>query len=218
MSQSNIVKSSRSVRIGGYLGGWLMKLFASTLRIEVIDNCGITKRENFPDPVIYALWHNRIFVLPALFRRFCPWRSAVALISPSKDGTALEFAFKVLNIGAARGSSSRGGAGALIALRRAIRAGHDTGITPDGPKGPVYVVKPGIIKLAESSGAPIVPLFMTFSRVWRLKSWDSFIIPFPFSKVSITFGEIIPIPKGQTAETLADQANALQALLLKGVR
>jgi len=157
----------------------------------------------------------RIFRI--MFRRFCPWRQATALISGSKDGTALEAAFKALNISAARGSSSRGGAAALIALRKAIRRGEDTGITPDGPKGPIYEIKPGILKLAETSGAPIIPLHLTFSRVIRLNTWDQFIIPLPFSRVEITFDHPLYIPKGISDEDQITETKKLRNILLKHI-
>lgn len=218
MPASTIVRTSRKAVFLGTLAGWVIRAFTATLRITVTDQCGITEKKNFQDqPVIYALWHNRIFTLPALFRRFCPWRQATALISPSKDGTALEAAFKALNISAARGSSSRGGAAALIALKKALRRGEDTGITPDGPKGPLYEIKPGIIKLAETSGAPIIPLHLTFSKAISLKTWDHFFIPYPFSRVEITFDKPILIAKGLDTESQDNEAKKLREILLKHV-
>ncbi len=218
MAEKKIIRTSRKAVWLGTCAGWIIRLWTSTLRIRVNDLCGITQRENFQDqPVIYALWHNRIFTLPALFRRFCPWRQATALISGSKDGAALEAAFKALNISAARGSSSRGGAAALIALRKALRRGEDTGITPDGPKGPLYEIKPGLLKLAETSGAPIIPLHLTFSRVITLNTWDHFIIPLPFSRVEITFDHPLYIEKGISDEEQVIATKNIRDTLLSHV-
>jgi lysophospholipid acyltransferase (LPLAT)-like uncharacterized protein len=94
-----------------------------------------------------------------------------------------------------RGSSSRRGAAALVGLRRALREGKDAAITPDGPRGPRYVVQPGVVKLAQASGVKIVPLHVTYGSAWRLRTWDGFVIPKPFSRITVTFGELIAVPK-----------------------
>ena len=215
MPKSSEIRSSRSAIWLGRLGGFLTRILLGTYRFEVRDEAGFLRKETFADqPVIFGLWHDQIGVLPGAFSRFFPWREAVALVSPSKDGSTLEAAFKSLGIGAVRGSSSRRGVAALIALRKAIKAGKDVGITPDGPKGPIHEVKPGIILLAAKSGAPIIPLRLEAANAWRLNSWDRFLIPKPFSRVKLTIGAPLRIPRDLSDAQMEEKATQLQQILL----
>ena len=102
------------------------------------------------------------------------------------------------------GSSSRGGTDALRELTRAVRAGREVVVVPDGPRGPREVLKPGVIVLARLSGAPIVPMAVGASREWRLRSWDEFRIPLPFARCVVRFGE--PIRVSRTADRAAEEA------------
>ena len=212
-TRDGTVKSSRAMTFAGILGGWLMRLWSLTLRTEMIDHSGVTRSAEMQKPVIFVLWHQNLFSIPAAFRRFCPHREVSALISPSKDGSALAAAYRVLRISAVRGSSHRGGAGALIALRKALRRGENIGITPDGPKGPPKVLKPGVIKIAQASGCPIVPIHISYSGFWELNSWDKFRIPYPFSRIKITFCSAIEIPRKLSDEELISHSDALQSKL-----
>src|SRR5690606_8916637 len=102
---------------------------------------------------------------------------------------------------AARGSSSRQGMKAFIALARKIRnEGSDVAITPDGPRGPIYSMHSGILQLAEAGGVPITPVTCHYEKKWELKSWDRFQIPKPFTKCRLVFGEPVPVPEGATQE------------------
>jgi len=101
----------------------------------------------------------------------------------------------VFGIGAVRGSSSRRGAAALVALRREVHAGSNICITPDGPRGPRQKMQAGIVKLAQSCDAPILALNVEFSKCWRLKTWDRFCVPWPFSKVYVKIEDGVDIPK-----------------------
>jgi len=98
---------------------------------------------------------------------------------------------KSFGLGSVRGSSSRRGGAALIGLREVLEKGEDPAITPDGPRGPVYKLGQGVVYLAQQTGTGILPIHIEYSRAVRLKSWDRFMIPLPFSKVHVTFDEII---------------------------
>ncbi len=155
-----------------------MKLLTASLRLEVRDLSGIGSPSAAVPPVIYILWHNRFFTVPAGWNQICSQhRKSVTLTSASHDGDMVARAMAVFGLGAVRGSSSRRGVAALIGLKHALQDGFDVCLTPDGPRGPRYVLQPGVIKLAESSGAPIVPVHVTFSSAFRLKTWDRFVIP-----------------------------------------
>ena len=184
---------ARSQRLGR-VAGRVIGAWAATWRVEVADEAGICDPAAFPGPVIYALWHDTISTIPPVWRRHVGGhRHAVVLTSASRDGAVLEAAMGVFGIGAVRGSSSRRAVAGLIGLRQAMRAGSDACITPDGPKGPRHFCQPGIIKLAQTTGAPIIPIRAGFSSFRRLKTWDRFIIPLPFSTVRVCFGKPLTV-------------------------
>ncbi len=153
------------------------------------DRCGVTRGE-VSCPVIWSCWHNRILLCPVAFNRFCPKRRASVLTSSSKDGAMLAGVMTQFGLGNVRGSSSRRGGAALREMVSTLEAGGDIVISPDGPRGPVYKLGPGMIKLAQLTGAPIVPVHIRYSRFWQLKSWDGFRIPKPFSRVDFILGAL----------------------------
>lgn len=195
-----------------------MRVWSWIVRFELRDVGGIGVVGRQPGPVIYALWHNRFFVVPPAWRRVCgASRKSVVLTSASLDGTVVARAMAVFGLGAVRGSSSRRGVAALVGLKRAIEAGLDVCITPDGPRGPRYELHPGMVKLAAATGAPIVPIHVHFSSAWRFRTWDRFVVPKPFSRVSVVFGE--PIRVGEVADAAAFEAERLRVreVMLAGV-
>jgi lysophospholipid acyltransferase (LPLAT)-like uncharacterized protein len=138
---------------------------------------------------ILALWHGRI--LPGLhyFRN----RGIVVITSQNFDGEWIARILHRFGFGTARGSSSRGGARALVQLRRDLADGRAAAFTVDGPRGPARVVQPGAVFLAGATGQPIVPYHVESDRHWTLTSWDRTQIPKPFSTVALVIGEPIDI-------------------------
>ena len=183
--------AQEKLKIEGWLARWLiafgfrlLRLWARTLRFEIDDRAGIVGRpvtENY----IGALWHNRLLIFPLVLRRLFPNRDGAALISASRDGDLLADGVKRFGYDVIRGSSSRLGASAILQLTEVLASARDVVITPDGPRGPVYELGPGIIFLAQKSGAAVLPMNLEYSRCWRLGSWDRFIVPRPFSKVRV---------------------------------
>lgn len=211
------VRGDRKSALIGTLAGWLMRALASTLRMEIHDRCGISDNPVTLRPAIYILWHNRFFVVPPAWNRICRGlRKTVALTSASKDGAMVAAAMKVCGLDSIRGSSSRRAVAALVGLKRALTEGFDVCLTPDGPRGPRYQVQPGFLKLAEATGAPIIPIHLRFSDAWRLKTWDRFVIPKPFSRVVITFDAPIDIPKGLDEAAFESERLKLETLLIQG--
>ena len=152
-----------------------------------------------------------------MLRRFFFNRHGAALISASRDGELLADAIKRFGFDVVRGSSSRLGARAILQLTDVLASGHDVVITPDGPRGPAYELGAGIIFLAQKSGAAVLPVNMEYSTCWRIKSWDRFIIPRPFSKVRVMIGQPHRVRSTSTedefeAERLRLQ-NAMMALV-----
>ncbi len=194
-----------------------MKLWSCTLRYDVNGKPGITKPEIPESPVMFALWHNRIFTMPPIWQRTGgKSRSTVVLTSASKDGTTLATAMKMFGLGAIRGSSSRRAVSALIGMKKALRDGYDVCVTPDGPRGPRYEVQPGVIKIAQATGTAIIPIHIRYSSAWRLRSWDQFVIPKPFSRVSVIFDKPISIAKGISTEEFEAERITLRDLLTSG--
>ncbi len=158
-----------------------------------------------PERCIYAFWHARMLLMPYPFRstlhglrhrhrRF----HGYMLISEHRDGGFIADTMHLLGIRTVRGSSTRGGARAMLRMIRAVREeACNLGITPDGPKGPREKVKKGSVQLAMKTGLPIVPVCYAASRCWRLGSWDRFYVPKPFSRGVFVFGEPIRIREGE---------------------
>jgi lysophospholipid acyltransferase (LPLAT)-like uncharacterized protein len=211
------IRSDRKSAMIGLLAGWAMKLLAATLRLDIRDRCGIGNAAQPVTPVIYILWHNRFFCVPPAWHRLCGrHRRTVALTSASHDGDMVARAMAVFGLGSVRGSSSRRGVAALVGLKRALREGFDICVTPDGPRGPRYRLQPGIIKLAESTGAPIVPIHVRFASAWRLKTWDRFVIPKPFSRVEVVFDHARTLPRGMDESQFENERLTLETHLTEG--
>jgi lysophospholipid acyltransferase (LPLAT)-like uncharacterized protein len=174
----------------GKAAAGLMKALGYTLRMEMEDRAGVANAD-FTMPLIWAFWHNRMVAIPLMRPRLVPHRRGSALTSASRDGAIIEQVMKSFGLGSVRGSSSRRGGAALIGLREVLEKGEDPAITPDGPRGPVYKLGQGVVYLAQQTGTGILPIHIEYSRAVRLKSWDRFMIPLPFSKVHVTFDEII---------------------------
>lgn len=200
-------------RVGGWrrvvfeIIGRILHLWGRSLHFEVTPE---DKRALFYHdvPIALTLWHNRLFLGAEIFRRFRRHRPVHALISSSKDGAWLEAFFEIVGMRAVRGSSSRGGREAATALVDVLRQGNDIGITPDGPRGPCYEVKPGALIVARRAHTPMLLLGGIFESAWRLRSWDRFFLPKPFSRVRV-IGEIIDLtgagPREKSIEILADR-------------
>ena len=136
-------------------------------------------------PVVYTIWHGELLPMLWAHRR----EGIVVLISTHADGEIIARIAESLGYGTARGSSSRGATRALIELSRAIESGHDVAVTPDGPRGPRHAFAPGALVVAQRTGAPVVCARAQASRAWHLRSWDRFVIPKPFSRVTVRYAE-----------------------------
>ena len=184
--------------------GLLVRLWGMTLRFEASpeDLRNWTKKD---EPVAIVLWHNRLFLSAEIVRRYRQGRPVYALVSASQDGAWLTAFFAAAGLRTVRGSSSRMGREAATALVDVLRAGHDVGITPDGPRGPCYELKPGALIVTRRTRTPVLIVGGEFESAWRLRSWDRFYIPRPFSRVRMRCEQI-------TADQLNDR-DAAMALL-----
>jgi len=195
------------------LGLGLYRLWARTLRLQVEDpNDVVAFVRN--QPVIFAIWHNRLLMLPRVFDPCFPTRQSFGLISASRDGDLVSILIERSGYGTIRGSSSRKGVSALRQLVDTLAGGSNVLFTPDGPRGPVYEASQGVVFLAQKTGAPVVPIHMEYSSCWRLKSWDRFIVPHPFAKLRAIFGMPLRIAETQTPEEFEAERMRLQNAIM----
>lgn len=195
----------------------MLQIWARTLRYEIDDRAGIVDRpviENY----IGALWHNRLLIFPLVLRRFFPQRHGAALISASRDGDLLADGVQRFGYDVIRGSSSRLGASAILQLTQVLASGRDVVITPDGPRGPAYELGPGIIFLAQKSGAAVLPMNLEYSHCWRLGSWDRFIVPRPFAKVRVLINRPHRVRPTLTPEEFESERVALEDAMMELVK
>jgi lysophospholipid acyltransferase (LPLAT)-like uncharacterized protein len=206
------VNSEEKARLLAALGSRLMRLLFNTLRFRIHDPAGLLSAP--PEkPLLWAFWHNQLFISPYFWERFFPARRGAALASQSKDGEIIAAIIRCFGLRPIRGSSSRGGGRALVEMTHALAAGFDVAITPDGPRGPRHRVNPGVVKLAQLTGTPVLPMHIAYSRCWRLKSWDGFMIPQPFALVEITLDALHNIPPTATDEEFEAQRLRLEQIL-----
>lgn len=193
-----------------FLGRGLIRCLHRTLRVR---EEGVEWVEPFwrdRRAMIYALWHGRMLMIPAIYeRRRAPW----IMTSLSRDGELVGQVVRGFGFRIVRGSTTRGGTRALREQVRLLRRGEEVGVLPDGPRGPRQVVQPGIMLLAKLSQAPIIPMgFGAFPR-WLLSSWDEFLVPRPFARAVVLFGEPIWVPASAERDTLEARRKLLEERL-----
>ena len=197
------------IRAADLLFYLLINLIGLTARFEVIGWENHEKAEANGGLPIYVFWHDRIFLTTYWWRN----RRIVVMTSRSFDGEYIARFIQRFGYGAVRGSSTRGGAGAIVEMTRLMRAGCTTAFTIDGPKGPRHIAKMGAVMLAKKSGQPIVPVTMALERYWTTPSWDLFQIPKPFTRACVFVAPPIYVPADADEATLAAKRNELQQTL-----
>jgi len=198
--KKSAIKGGTKEKIIGNLVGYIIQLLSRTLRIR------FERPESFEaldSSVILVFWHGQIIPATAAWIHCCPRpMPLVALTSASKDGAIIEHTMSTFNVQSVRGSSSRRGTAALIELKKTLDAGNDICITPDGPRGPHRILQLGPLKLAQLTGVPILPLRVHCSSSWKLKTWDSFEIPKPFSTLYLSIDAPHFIPRKCSEEEM----------------
>jgi lysophospholipid acyltransferase (LPLAT)-like uncharacterized protein len=173
----------------------LIALLGRSIRTGLYHDRFVQERARRGEACIYSFWHNRLLLMPNLYRRIRGTKRLCALVSRSRDGQYISEVLKGFGIAAVRGSTSKGGEVAILEMVDRLHAGDDAAVTPDGPRGPCYRVQPGVILIAQMSGLPIVPVSGDVSRKKRLKNWDRFIVPLPFARGALVFGDPIWVPR-----------------------
>ncbi len=198
-------------RVAAWVVWAVVRVVTATLRYRWTDRSGYFEGDP-RGPAIYCTWHNRLALSMVFYHGYVKRRGRgiglAALVSASKDGAFLAAILECFGVQPVRGSSSRRGPQALLELTGWAERGYDVAITPDGPRGPRYVVQEGAIHLAQVTGLPIIPA--SFYVPWKIQphSWDRFQIPLPFSRAEMVFGKAISVPPDASdalRETLCQQ-------------
>jgi lysophospholipid acyltransferase (LPLAT)-like uncharacterized protein len=190
-------------------GGGLLSTLLDTCRVEQQGTENFERFHREGRPVVFVLWHGRL--LPCTY-----WnrhQNLVTLVSQHRDGEYISRIVERWGYTAVRGSSSRRAAGALRELVRHVRAGRSLAVTPDGPRGPRQVMKAGALLAAQLSGAPVIPAAGGASRGWWFGSWDRFLVPKPFARVRLAYGEPVWVPRDADEAALERISRDVEARL-----
>lgn len=206
-----LLRHPRTLALGAALLARHLRLVAATTRWSVF---GRERAEPLRGgPVIGAFWHEQLALAPAVAWDWSGSRrdsGVTVLVSQHRDGRLIGDVVARLGIGAAYGSSRRGGVAVFREAQRLLAAGRSVAITPDGPRGPRRVAQPGVARLARLADAAVIPVGVAVSRARRLGSWDRMILPLPFGRGAIVYAEpILPDPAETEAEMLARIAAAM---------
>jgi hypothetical protein len=168
----------------------------------------------FEKPVIYSFWHRAVFPASWMWRK----QGIAVMVSRSFDGEYIARIIERLGFTAVRGSSSRGGAGALLGMKSELERGAAVAFTIDGPRGPKYVAKTGPVGLSKSTGIPMAAFYVALSNAWALKTWDDFMIPKPFSRALARISQKSLVPADADEAQMRDHHAQLQASLERVTR
>ena len=198
--------------LAGVFGAIIIRLLFSTMSIKEIPDGYSQNLERQGKHAIYAFWHAHM-LLPGYVGRK---RNIKVLISQHRDGEYIAQIVQRLGYGVARGSTTRGGARALLKMIKKIKEESiSLAITPDGPKGPRFVAQSGAILLAQKTQYPIIPVMIYLTKYWELPSWDRFCIPKPFSEAKIFYGESIMVPPKLEKSEVEERRASLEKTLIK---
>lgn len=190
------------------LGVPLVRLLGSTWRIRTLNSGGVERLRRERCPIVFALWHGDM--LPLLYQHRDEGVSV--LISEHHDGELIARVAESLGFRAIRGSTSRGASRALVGLTRELEKGHDVAITPDGPRGPARSFAPGALIAAQRAKSPVVAVGVSAQGAWRLRSWDRFVIPRPFTRIRIAYSDPVAIDEA-SARAAAQITHRFEALM-----
>lgn len=191
---------------------YAIRSLASTWRSRTVARGPVDTLRAKGEPIVFAFWHGQM--LPLLYQHRD--EGVAILISSHRDGELIAQVAHRLGYRSVRGSSSRGAGRALLGLVRELEAGREVAVTPDGPRGPAERFAAGALVAAQRSGAWIVPVAAHADREWRLRSWDRFLVPKPFARVTVAYGPPTRV-LATTARDAASEAERFERLLADAV-
>jgi hypothetical protein len=196
-------------KVVGFLGRFVLRIWARTSRIKILGEAEYLKAKRDKRPVILLIWHGRLMLAPFFFRN----RRIAALVSPSRDGEIIAQIAQGWRFRIIRGSGSHSIVRAWVEMRQDLRKGGELIIIPDGPRGPDRELKQGAIKLAQDTGALLIPWSFSASRKKILASWDRFLLFRPFSRIVAIYGKPMAVsPALDEAEFEAERKRVERAL------
>lgn len=195
-------------------GAALVRVLGVTWRVRYAHDDDVRRFREHRIPIIFVLWHGEL--LPLLYAH--RHQGVAVLISEHADGELIAQVAVRLGFTTVRGSTSRGAARALIGLTRAVERGADLAITPDGPRGPARSVAPGALVVAHRTGAPVIAATAHASSSWRLRSWDRFVVPKPFAKIHVGYGDPVYIDAANARDAASQASRIEEALALAAER
>lgn len=199
---------ARRLRWIARVGAVVIRVLASTWRLRVVGAGEVADRRARRHPVVFAFWHGEM--LPLMWQHRS--HGITVLASSHRDGEIIARIAHAFGHASVRGSTTRGGGRALLGLVRTLEAGHDVGVTPDGPRGPAHSFAPGALVAAQRASVPVVPVAVHAPRAWRLRSWDRFLIPYPFARITVAYGAPTFVAAA-TAREAAGESQRFEALL-----
>jgi lysophospholipid acyltransferase (LPLAT)-like uncharacterized protein len=195
------------------VGAVALRVLAATWRVRVVNRDAFDAYRRTGRPLIFAHWHGQMLATIAQHRG----EGVALLVSEHRDGEIIARVAQRLGLRAIRGSTSRGGGRALLAIIAELKRGGEVAITPDGPRGPRQRFAPGALVAAQRSGAPVCLLYAHPAHAWRLRSWDRFEIPKPFSRITIAYAAPVFV-SATSARDAAAEAPAFEQRLAELAR
>jgi hypothetical protein len=196
---------------------WVVNLYSVTFRIKLVNEEEWLIHVRRGEKVLLCAWHQQFFAAIRPFRKYRKFNPSL-MISKSSDGDIVAGVANKCGWHVARGSSSRGGKEALRSMIEQLKRSGLAAHIVDGPKGPAGKVKAGVIQLAHAADALIVPFYTYADRAWYFNSWDKFMLPKPFSKVIISFGEVIKLMPAKDQNIFESQKRYLEGIMLPCLR
>jgi lysophospholipid acyltransferase (LPLAT)-like uncharacterized protein len=195
-----------------FVGRVFLQMLGRTWRIRVVNGEYLRDLRRSERAFIFSLWHGQLLPLLWHHRK----QGVRVLISEHRDGELVARTAESLGYGLIRGSSTHGADRALISLVRELQAGHEVAITPDGPRGPPTTFAPGALVAAQRSDSFILPVAASADRAWRLRSWDRFMIPKPFARVTVAYATPTKV-LANTTRAAAEEGPRFQRLMSEAV-
>ncbi len=195
---------------------YLVQIYSMTLKLSIVNEEKWQSLLKSDRPVLLCAWHQQLFSAIRHFRTYSKFHPGL-MISQSRDGDLIAGVANKTGWHTPRGSSTRGGKNAMAAMIKHLNQYGFGAHLLDGPTGPVGKVKAGIIKIAQETDALVVPFYITVQKAWLFNSWDRFVLPKPFSKVTLTFGDTIQFPRDDDRENFEAQRLLLETTMLPGL-
>jgi len=208
----NLLKIKRKIikKVAPFFVSNLLKLLHKTIKWEIV---GAENLKDIEGPVIFSFFHGRMMMLGFIYRKLRKDRKIKMILSPHFDGEIGALIAEKFGVGSIKGSSSKGSLKLLKEISKIKDC--DIGITPDGPRGPFQKVKSGVTYISKVTGFPIIPVAYSVDKGKKLKSWDKFLVPYPFSKGVYVIGKPIYVPDDLGKEEIESFSKHIEDEMVK---